>query len=115
MPDDTDGMDITPLFYGGEADTDNRYLYWEFPGKQRAVRHGDWKCVTVKKDAPLELYNIADDPCETNNLAAQQPKMVKELDAVMHSMHKPSVNYPIPEDELVKGKKGVKGKKTKRR
>ena len=115
VPDDTDGMDISPLFYGGTADTDSRYLYWEFPGKQRAVRSGAWKCVTVKKDAPLELYNIADDPCETNNLAAQYPKMVNELDAVMHSMHKPSVNYPIPEDNMSKGKKAAKGAKKNRK
>lgn len=95
---DTDGMDISPLFFGGDADTDHRYLYWEFPGKQRAVRYGDWKCVTVRKDAPLELYNIAEDPREEHDLAAEYPELVKQLDEVMHRMHKPSVNYPIPED-----------------
>ena len=94
----TDGIDISPLFFGGEADTDHRYLYWEFPGKQRAIRFGDWKCVTVKKDASLELYRIADDPREEHDLAAQYPDMVKELDAIMRRMHKPSENYPIPED-----------------
>ena len=100
---DTDGMDISPLFFGGEVDTDHRYLYWEFPGKQRAVRYGDWKCVTVKKDAPLELYNITDDPREEHNLAAENPKLVKQLDEVMRRMHKPSENYPIPEDFDKKG------------
>lgn len=95
---DTDGMDISPLFFGGDAQTDHRYLYWEFPGKQRAVRYGDWKCVTVRKDAPLELYNIAEDPREEHNVAAEHPELVKQLDEVMRRMHKPSVNYPIPED-----------------
>ena len=95
---DTDGMDISPLFFGGEADTDRRYLYWEFPDKQRAVRYGDWKCVTVRKDAPLELYNITEDPREEHDLAAEHPELVQQLDAMMRRMHKPSVNYPIPED-----------------
>jgi arylsulfatase A-like enzyme len=100
VPADTDGMDITPLFYGQEANTDQRYLYWEFPGKQRAVRHGRWKCVTVKKKAPLELYDIEADPCETRNMAAENPQLVEQLDAVMRRMHKPSANYPIPEDSI---------------
>jgi arylsulfatase A-like enzyme len=55
--------------------------------------------VTVKKDAPLELYRIADDPKEEHNLAKDYPEMVKEFDAIMHRMHKPSENYPIPEDK----------------
>jgi arylsulfatase A-like enzyme len=55
--------------------------------------------VTVNKDAPLELYRIADDPKEEHNLAKDYPEMVKEFDAIMHRMHKPSENYPIPEDK----------------
>ena len=105
-----DGMDISSLFFGGSADTDNRYLYWEFPGKQRALRYGDWKCVTVKKGAPLELYHISEDPREEHNLAAEYPEKVKEMDRVMRRMHKPSVNYPIPEDKL---KEKTKTKKSR--
>lgn len=101
---DTDGMDISPLFFGGDADTDRRYLYWEFPGKQRAVRYGDWKCVTVRNDAPLELYNITEDPREEHDLADEMPELVRELDAVMRRMHKPSETYPIPEDFAAEGR-----------
>ena len=102
VPADTDGMDISPLFFGEELDTDNRYLYWEFPGKQRAIRYGEWKCVTVKKDAPLELYNIHEDPNESHDLAAEYPKMVRDLSKMMQEMRTPSENYPIPEDNLKK-------------
>jgi len=98
VPSDTNGMDISPLFYGQDIDTDSRPLYWEFPGKQRAIRDGQWKCVTVKKGAPLELYRIKDDPTESRNLAAEYPEVVKALDKKMHQMRTPSVNYPI-EDE----------------
>ena len=36
-------------------------MYWEFHerGFQQAARLGDWKAVRLKKDAPLELYNLA--------------------------------------------------------
>ena len=102
VPADTDGMDISPLFFGEELDTDNLYLYWEFPGKQRAIRYGEWKCVTVKKNAPLELYNIHEDPNESHDLAAEYPKMVRDLNKMMQEMRTPSENYPIPEDNLKK-------------
>ncbi len=97
-PDDTNGIDISPLFFGRNIDTDQRPLYWEFPGKQRALRLGEWKAVTVRKNAPLELYNIASDPTESDNLAAQHPDMVEKMDKMMRQMRTPSPNYPIPED-----------------
>ncbi len=97
---DTNGMDVSPLFFGEDIDTDNRDLYWEFPGKQRAIRHQGWKAVTVKKDAPLELYRIKEDPCEQHNLAAEHPELVKELERLMLQMRTPSENYPIPDDAV---------------
>ena len=99
LPQKTDGMDVSPLFYGKDIDTDSRDLYWEFPGKQRAVRHGQWKAVTVKKGAPLELYRIKEDPCEQNNLAEKYPDVVRELDKLMWSLRTPSANYPIEGDK----------------
>lgn len=95
VPSDTNGMDISPLFFGHDIDTDSRPLYWEFPGKQRAIRYAGWKCVTVKKNAPLELYRIKEDPSEEHNLAAEHPEVVKELDQMMHRLRTPSPNYPI--------------------
>mgnify|MGYP002868284664 CR=1 FL=1 len=95
VPHDTNGMDISPLFYGKDIDTDSRPLYWEFPGKQRALRLNGWKAVTVKKGAPLELYRIQEDPTESNNLASQYPDKVKEMDKLMQKMRTPSPNYPI--------------------
>ncbi len=99
VPADTDGMDISPLFYGQQVETDNRLLYWEFPGKQRAGRRGKWKAVTVKAGRPLELYNIEDDPTESYNLADQYPKILEQLDADMHAEHHPSECWPIAEDK----------------
>ena len=96
LPQNIDGMDISPLFFGDSLDTDSRYLYWEFPGKQRAIRHGEWKCVTVKKDAPLELYHISVDKNEQHNLADQYPELVQQLDEQMQRMHHYSENYPLP-------------------
>lgn len=99
LPQLVDGIDISPLFFGGSVDTDSRYLYWEFPGKQRALRHGEWKCVTVKKGAPLELYHIATDKNEEHNLAGEYPDLVQRMDEQMQLMHHYSPNYPLPGED----------------
>lgn len=91
----TDGMDIAPLFYGQDIDTDSRPLYWEFPGKQRALRHNGWKAVSVKKGAPLELYRIKEDPLEQHDLAKDYPILLQQMDSLMHQLRTPSPNYPI--------------------
>lgn len=98
----TDGIDISPLFYGGKKDTDDRYIYWEFPGKQRAIRCGKWKAESVGKNKPLELYNIEEDPNETRNLANEKPKLLKKLDAQMKKMHTPSPYWPLPGEKTKK-------------
>jgi len=49
------------------------------------LRRDDWKLIEEGasyygwKSPDLKLYNIADDPSETRNLAAQNPEIVKEL------------------------------------
>lgn len=96
LPQGLNGINVLPLFYGGEVDTDDRLLYWEFPGKQRAARRGDWKCVTIKKGAPLELYNLKDDPGEQHNLADEMPEKVEEMEREMQAIRRPSPYWPLP-------------------
>ena len=95
LPAKTDGMDISPLFFGHDIDTDSRPLYWEFPGKQRALRWKGWKAVSVKRGAPLELYRIKDDPYEQHDMAAQHPELLQQMEQMMRQLRTPSPNYPI--------------------
>ncbi len=47
-----------------------------------ALRHGDWKAVYAKKmpfELKWELYNLAVDRCETNDLAAQEPQRLQAM------------------------------------
>ncbi len=54
-----------------------RELYWEH-SRNRAVRVGEWKLVAERGEA-WELYNLAEDPTELNNLVTDRPKKAEQL------------------------------------
>jgi arylsulfatase A-like enzyme len=72
-------------------------MYWEFHerGFQQAARMGNWKAVRLKRDMPLELYDLAGDPFETNNLAAAQPEIVAKMEAYLKSARTESERWPV--------------------
>jgi len=81
-PADLDGRSLVPLLEGGSL-PERDFLYWESPdtGGWQAVRMGNWKAVrrNLKKyiPGPLEIYDLATDPGETRDVAAQHPELVK--------------------------------------
>jgi arylsulfatase A-like enzyme len=77
-PPNIDGISLKALFEGGEISND-RTLYWEFPGKQAAIRQGNWKAVSVDRDAGFELFDIGKDPNEVTDLAVQHPDILARL------------------------------------
>jgi arylsulfatase A-like enzyme len=54
-------------------------LFWQFKD-QFAVRDGDWKLVqTRQRPEGVQLYNLADDLAEQENLAEQHPEVFARL------------------------------------
>lgn len=74
-----EGRSLTPAFAG--KNIDREALYWEHEGN-RAIRVGDWKLVAKDADGPWELYNLAVDRAEMNDLAASEPFRVRTLSAL---------------------------------
>lgn len=87
-----DGISILPTFLNKGEQPLHDFLYWEFheEGGRQAVRAGDWKLIrqSIRSGNPThELYNIAEDPHEDRNIAAQYPEKVEELKAIMDREH----------------------------
>lgn len=87
-----DGLSILPTLTGNGTQQEHDFLYWEFHEEngRQAVRAGDWKLIrqNIKNGNPThELYNIAEDPHEDNDLAATYPDKVEELKAIMDREH----------------------------
>lgn len=104
-PKNLDSLSILPTLLGKPQEA-RPFLYREFHGYggQQAVRVGDWKLVkrnllgTPKKPAAptTELYNLATDPAEKENVAAAHPDIVARLDKVAAEQHVPSKEFPFP-------------------
>jgi len=74
-----DGMDMWPTISQGKASPRTEVVYNIEPFRA-GVRQGDWKLIwRTPLPAVVELYNIAQDPSEKNNLAARNPDKVAEL------------------------------------
>jgi len=61
-------------------------LYWAGPDfRSRALRDGDWKLITHQglDGKQIELFNLRDDPEETNNLSVVEAEQVGVLKAKM--------------------------------
>jgi arylsulfatase A-like enzyme len=72
-----DGMDLTPVLRDPAA-TVSRTLYWRMKHRaQRAVRHGNWKYLSM--DGDEFLYDLAQDARERANLASRWPDTLREM------------------------------------
>lgn len=91
IPDRLDGRSFRGLLTGSSY-TPHDYLFWNRPRKAQAIRRGDWKAIRFAPniagagpEGRFELYNLATDLGERNNVAADHPDLVAELDALMDS------------------------------
>lgn len=111
LTESTDGMSLMPTLLGKGKQANREFLYWEFPsyGGQVAIRMGDWKLVrqnlSNNKNPTLELYNLKNDPTETENLAEQHPEIIqKAVEIYERERETPELEHfkiPLIEEGLI--------------
>ena len=89
-------MSIEALL-GTAAVKPHEFLYWEFHerGFQQAIRTGQWKAVRLKKDAPLELYDLSSDVAEQHDVAAAHPEVVQKIEGYLKAARTESEIWPV--------------------
>ena len=95
-PTGIDGMSMARALRGQQQPT-HEFMYWEFHerGFQQAVRMGHWKAVRLKKDAPLELYDLPNDPLEKINVASENPEVVAKIEQYLKTSRTESARWPV--------------------
>lgn len=97
-PAGIDGLSMAAALLGRGSAPSHEYLYWEFyeRGSAQAVRMGDWKAVRRPMfSGAVELYDLAGDPAETTDVAAQHPEVVARALAAMAEAHVPSPMWQV--------------------
>ena len=111
IPANGDGLSFAPTLLG-QRQRERPFLYRETTGYggQQCVRAGHWKAIRTnlrpgpkaenQQPGELELYDLAQDPGETRNVAAEQPRVVRRLTRILRREHVASALWPIPELDI---------------
>lgn len=79
MENPIDGLDLWATISEGKPSPRQEIVYNIEPFRG-GVRRGDWKLIwRTPLPSSVELYNLADDPSEKNNVAEKNPEKVAEL------------------------------------
>lgn len=86
-----EGKSFLPLLQGQTMSDQDRPLFFSrreggavYGGLTiQAVQLNEWKLLQNSPFAPQELYNLAEDPQEQNNLIGQEPEKFRELNALL--------------------------------
>jgi arylsulfatase A-like enzyme len=95
-PAGIDGMSMARALRG-EAQPTHEFFYWEFHerGFQQAVRMGQWKAIRLRKDAPLELYDLRADPREERDVAEGHRDVVATIERYLRTARTDSPIWPV--------------------
>ncbi len=91
-----EGVSITPLLKDQSTHLEKRAIYWHFPHYSNhslqspggAIRYGDWKLIQYFERGTVQLFNLAEDLEEQNDLSEDRPEQVSELEDKLNAWQK---------------------------
>lgn len=96
-----DGLSLVPLIKGSGS-LNREAIYWHYPHYHSsgnrpsgAVRAGRYKLIEWYEDNSVELYDLAEDVSEKNNLAVKMPDKTEQLRQMLHKWRE-SVDAHMP-------------------
>lgn len=104
IPAEIDGISLLPTLLGEKDQASHDHLYWEFHelGGRQAVQKDGWKLVKYQIKDPekmtAELYNLAVDPGETQDLSSENSEKVAELEELIRKAHRPNPVFRLFEN-----------------
>ena len=91
IPEPVDGISMVSALTGRDDQCERDFLYWERRGVS-AVRLGDWKAYLpeghTNPEGRVELYDLATDIGEQNDLATDHPDLVSEIRTIVRESHR---------------------------
>lgn len=117
VPDVVDGISLVPTLKGSNANRsqeEHEYLYWEYADVdwntlryrdetlRQAIRVGDWKAIKPSLNAPVQLFNLANDIMEKHNVANNNSEKASEMERLLQEAH--STPPPQTEPERLGGR-----------
>ena len=90
-----EGKSLNPIFKTGVREG-HEIIFWEHY-TSKAIRSGDWKLVSLPRQDNWELYNLAQDRTELNDLAEEMPEKVEELKQIWQTEAERVQVFPMPE------------------
>ncbi|MFM8932773.1 MAG: sulfatase [Gemmataceae bacterium] len=102
-PGTADSKSLMDLLKNPAKPAHPRDLFWHYPHYYPtttpvgAALSGDWKVLEYFEDARVELFDLAEDPFEKNNLATQNPTKAAECLEKLRAWQKQAkVSLPVP-------------------
>lgn len=100
----TDGISYLPTLFG-EEQPKHEFMYWEFheQGGKQGIIKDQYKCIRLNVNNPtetsVELYDLSQDIEEQNNIADENPEIVKEALAIIDREHTYSPEFHFNHEE----------------
>ena len=109
LAESLDGKSLVSLLSDAGADWPDRELFWHYPGyrisdpktmtgqrPESAMRQGDWKMIESLETGNVQLYDLATDIGESNDVSAAHPEVVNGLRLRLHQW-RVNTSAPMPE------------------